>query len=371
MLPFEQTLGQCGNERHAMINFEQITDLSLGNLARFDDIIDVRSPAEFLEDHIPGAINLPVLDNEQRAEVGRTYVRESRFLARRMGAAMVSQNISRHLTEELTDKPANYRPLVYCWRGGMRSNAMGTIFSAIGWRTGIVSGGYKSWRREVVGALIDEKSDLKVLLIDGQTGAAKTDILLHAAQIGMQTLDLEGLASHRGSVFGSFPNRTQPAQKMFESQIWRQIAQFDREKPILIEAESNRIGGCFVPERLWRSMQAAPRVEICADPQVRARHLVKAYGDMIDNPEILCRGINRLRTYHSKAQLETWLQMAEGKAFEELACSLIKDHYDAVYNRTRKRRTQIDRKSIVLEDLEPPSLNRAASQIAEIAEAMV
>lgn len=350
-----------------MNNPDQTTDLSIDNLSRFDDIIDVRSPAEFEEDHLPGAISLPVLNNDERAEVGRTYVQDSRFLARRMGAALVSKNVSEHLTTALSDKPAKYRPLIYCWRGGMRSNAMATILSAIGWRTSVVSGGYRTWRRQVVEALIDDRSPLKILIIDGQTGAAKTDILNRAADFGVQTLDLEALALHRGSVFGGHHDRKQPKQKLFESLIWERISQFDPARPILIEAESNRIGQCFVPARLWRSMLAAPRVEIRAAADVRARHLVGAYEDMIDNPDVLQAAIHRLRTYHSKAMLDTWHSMARDRAFEPLALSLIEEHYDAVYNRTRRTSRDAPGDRIELEDLQVDDLSAAASQIADIA----
>jgi len=350
-----------------MASIEEISDLSPAGLARFDDILDVRSPAEFAEDRIPGAINLPVLSNEERAEVGRTYVQESRFLARRMGAALVTKNISQHLSHALKDKPADYRPLIYCWRGGMRSNAMATIFLAIGWRAGVVAGGYKTWRRRVVAGLGDDSEPFKILLIDGQTGAAKTDILNLAAECGAQGLDLEALAEHRGSAFGGFAERAQPAQKLFESLIFTEAAEWDPARPVLVEAESSRIGSCFVPARLWKSMKAAPRIEIRADARLRARHLVETYGDLTADRLALSQALDDLRRLHGKATLDAWRRLADAGDFEGFACRLIEEHYDAVYNRSRKRRTDAPLETILLDDLTPETLRRAAQRVVEIA----
>lgn len=194
---------------------EEVDDISLNSLTRHSAIIDVRSPAEFAEDHIPGALNLPVLSNEQRAEVGAIYVQDSRFRARRIGAAYVARNVAAHLDAALADRDAKFRPLIYCWRGGMRSNAMATILSQIGWRVGVLTGGYKTWRRAVVSALSDDPSPINLVLVDGQTGSAKTEILRRLSTIGVQTIDLEGLAAHKGSVFGEQSARDQPAQKLF------------------------------------------------------------------------------------------------------------------------------------------------------------
>ena len=132
-----------------MPRIEQHRALQRESLTAYSDIIDVRSPSEFAEDHIPGAMNLPVLSDTERAEVGTIYVRDSRFKARRLGAALVSANIARHLQTVLADKTSSYRPLLYCWRGGMRSNAMATVLSAIGWRVAVLERGYKAWRQEV------------------------------------------------------------------------------------------------------------------------------------------------------------------------------------------------------------------------------
>ena len=157
-----------------MAEIQHIQTTDAATLARFDMIIDARSPGEFALDHVPGAVNLPVLSNEERAEVGTIYVQESRFDARRIGAAYLARNVATHLMTALADKPGSFRPLVYCWRGGMRSNAMATILAQVGWRTAVIVGGYQSYRRTVTARLYDSEPELRVVLLDGHTGSGKT-----------------------------------------------------------------------------------------------------------------------------------------------------------------------------------------------------
>ena len=173
--------------------------------ARFDMVIDVRSPGEFAEDHVPGAVNLPVLDNAERAEVGTLYVQQSRFLARKVGGAYVARNIGGHLLGALADQPGGFRPLVYCWRGGMRSGAMAHILSQVGWRVGVLAGGYRTYRREVTTRLYDSPPGFRAVVLDGPTGSGKTEVLKRLPGLGVQVLDLEGLAEHRGSLLGALP----------------------------------------------------------------------------------------------------------------------------------------------------------------------
>lgn len=225
----------------------QLTEaVDRASLAKFDAIIDVRSPGEFAEDHVPGAENLPVLDDAERAQVGTIYVQESRFLARRIGAAHVARNIARHLETALADRPASFRPLIYCWRGGQRSNAMATILSQVGWPVSLLVGGYKTYRRVVQARLYDGEAALRFVLLDGHTGSAKTEILGRLAARGAKVLDLEGLAEHRGSLFGALAGRSQPSQKLFESRLIQALDRLDPGLPIIVEAESSKIGRAHV-----------------------------------------------------------------------------------------------------------------------------
>ncbi len=350
-----------------MKQFDKITDLSPAALDAFDDIIDVRSPSEFAEDHVPGAINLPVLDDAERAEIGEIYVQVSAFLARKRGAALVARNIARHLETALADKPKPYRPLIYCWRGGMRSGAMATILASIGWRVSVIDGGYRSWRRCVVAGFADDAPPFPVVLIDGQTGSAKTDILLKAAEKGAATLDLEGAAHHRGSIFGGFASDTQPSQKAFETRLWNDLQRLDADGPVLVEAESRMIGRRRVPDRLWRSMQAAAHIEISAPPHARAEYLVRAYADLTADPERLLRAIDRLKEHHARTEIDAWRAMAHDGAFHELAEALMTAHYDPLYARSRKKRSSgAAIETLTLDRLDAAAIDSAAERIAQI-----
>lgn len=350
-------------------SIDPVQDLRPQSLARFDAIIDVRSPSEFAEDHLPGAINLPVLDDRERAEVGTIYVQTSRFLARRIGAAKVARNIARHLDEALAGRPPDFRPLLYCWRGGMRSGAMATVLGQVGWRCGVVAGGYKAWRRGVVEALRKSDERLPLLLLDGQTGAAKTELLGLIAARGVQTIDLEALARHRGSVFGAFPDAPQPSQKLFESMLWHALAGFDPSRPVVVEAESNRIGGLILPRRLWLSMISAARIDVTAPVDARAQHLVRTYADLIADPPRLHAAIDRLKPFHSSEALDEWRAHADAQRFDVLAAALIRAHYDPLYDRARRKRGDAPRADIRLPALSHDALNAAADEIARVAAA--
>ena len=189
----------------------------------FDTIVDTRSPAEFAEDHVPGAVSCPVLDNEERARVGTIYKQVSPFDAKKLGAALVAKNIAFHLENSFQGKPKTWKPLVYCWRGGKRSGAMAHVLREVGWDAKTLEGGYKAYRRYVVDSLavLPEKFTFKV--IHGVTGSGKSRLLRALAAAGAQVLDLEELAAHRGSVLGGLPERPQPSQKMFESLLLQKL----------------------------------------------------------------------------------------------------------------------------------------------------
>ena len=331
-----------------------------------DDIVDVRSPAEFAEDHVPGAISLPVLDNNERALVGTIYVQESRFRARRIGAALVARNIARHLDEGLKDKPGSWAPLVYCWRGGQRSNAMATVLDQVGWRPSVLAGGYKTYRRRVTAALYDAEPDLRVLLLDAYTGVAKTEVLGRLEALGVQTLDLEGLAAHRGSLFGGLPGRPQPHQKGFESALLARLDRLHRARPVVVEAESSKVGELNVPPMLWKAMLAAPRIELAAPREARARYLTVAYGDIIADPAALNDTLAKLPIHFGKERLAEWRELAAAGAYTDLAAGLIEHHYDPAYERSRRKETRPCLEVVPVDDLEPADLDAAAARIAAI-----
>jgi tRNA 2-selenouridine synthase len=347
-----------------MANPDIIEDLSPASLAAFDDIIDVRSPAEFDEDHLPGAINLPVLDNDERARVGTIYVQDSPFLARRTGGAIVARNISRHIETALSDRPQGWRPLVYCWRGGQRSRAMAIVLSQVGWRVGLVLDGYKRWRREVTSGLMQDAAPLNLVLLDGGTGSGKTAVLRRLEETGAQAIDLEGLAGHRGSAFGAPPGVVQPGQKQFETRLWDSLRRFDLSRPVIVEAESNRIGRVRIPGRVWSAMQRAPRIEISAPAGERARYIATAYADLTADPERVLAAIDMLRPMHAKARIDAWIELARAAHWEALALDLVREHYDAVYARARMRWTGGDvARRISVDAVNADGVERMAAEI--------
>ncbi len=347
-----------------MANVVNITAADAANLKEFDAVIDVRSPGEFAQDHLPGAINLPVLDDEQRAQVGKIYVQESRFLARRMGAALIARNIARHLETALADKGGDFRPLVYCWRGGQRSGAMATVLAQVGWRTSCLAGGYRTYRRHVVERLYDGELAIRPVLLDGPTGSGKTDILGRLAKHGLQTLDLEGLAEHRGSLFGALPGRAQPSQKMFESRLLAAIETFDPDRPVVLEAESSKVGERMIPPALWTAMARAPRIELRAAPEARAAYLAHRYEDIAHDTAGMAAILNRLPRPPGARRLAEWLALADAGDSEVLAAELIAWHYDPAYRRSSQQQGRLNIGVVEIVDLSELGLEAAADAVA-------
>ena len=328
-----------------------------------DMIIDVRSPSEFAQDHIPGAVNLPVLSDDERALVGTIYTRESSFKARKIGAALVAQNAAAHLKGPLADMTGGWQPLVYCWRGGQRSGAFATILDQVGWRVQLLDGGYRSYRRLVVGALYDTPLPHRITLIEGGTGTAKTRLLHHLAAVGEQVVDLEGMANHRGSLFGSQLGG-QPAQKMFDTRLAQAFGKLDPNRMTWIEAESSKVGARMVPSAVWQAMCAAPRVEITAPTAARARFLSTAYRDLTEDIGRLHSQIDRLRPFHAAGTIAAWQELANNGDWVALAEALISAHYDPRYAKSIARSDKAVR-TIALEDLEDVTLLRTAQDLAQ------
>ena len=339
------------------------TDLDPRARDAFHAIIDVRSPAEFAQDHLPGAINLPVLDDAQRTAVGTTYVQTSKFLARRTGAAMVARNIANHLEGPLADRDGSFQPLVYCWRGGQRSGAMVTVMDQVGWPVTLLEGGYQTWRRQVVAGLYDAAPSLKIVLIDGPTGCGKTDVLNRLPAHGIQSLDLEGMANHRGSLFGAMPGG-QPSQKAFETRLFDAIQRLDPTRPVVVEAESSRVGDRTVPPTLWAAMGTARVITLSAPLASRARHIVETYGEIAADPDRLDRALTRLPRHHAKATIADWRAMAARGEIEPLATRLMDAHYDPAYARKVGRGDRTALGTVTLTTLDAADQERAAAAIA-------
>lgn len=331
----------------------------------YDTIIDVRSPSEFADDHIPGAINLPVLSDEERVEVGIIYKQSSPFAARKIGAALISRNIANHLDQQLGQYPSDWSPLIYCWRGGQRSGAMARICSEIGWPVHILDGGYKAYRRMVRAALTDLASQLHPVMLDGATGVGKTLILSALAKYDVQSIDLEALAVHRGSVLGSIPDQQQPSQRLFESQLLDAFMQCDMNRPVLIEAESSKIGQIHIPDGLWKKMISAPSITITADLAARVNYIMRDYDHIISDPSVLTKLVYGMVRRHGYAVTTEWSSMIKDENWPELVTHLIENHYDPAYQSSARRRKRVSLGLIHMETLTDKHIKHAAIQIAE------
>ena len=307
------------------------------DLFSFEEIIDVRSPGEYAEDHVPGAINLPVLDDEERIRIGTLHKQDSAFAAKKAGAALVSRNIARHLESHFADKPRAYRPLIYCWRGGNRSGAMATVLRAIGWKAAQLEGGYKAYRRHVIEELerLPHLFDFRVVC--GPTGVGKSRFLRALSQAGAQVLDLEDLAAHMGSVLGAYPGRPQPSQKMFESRVWDGLRRCDPLLPVFVESESKKIGNLQTPEVLLGRMRESACLNLNADIPVRVEILKGEYAHFLADPETLGHKLDCLREIQGRDQIAAWKALAQAGEWDELVAELLIKHYDPAYSRSLGR----------------------------------
>lgn len=317
---------------HGMASVEQIEDYCL-----FDEIIDVRTPAEFLDDHIPDSINCPVLDNDQRIEVGTLYKQSSPFAAKRIGAAYVSGNIAHHLHKTFFDRPKNWRPLIVCWRGGQRSGAMTYVFRRIGWDAQQLKGGYKSYRKQVVETLAELPRRISFNVICGATGSGKSRLLQALARRGEQILDLEELACHKGSVLGVLPDLPQPSQKMFETRLLATLQRLDPGRPVYVEAESRKIGTIQIPNALLETMRTGSCINIEASLEARVDFLLGDYDYFLKSPDWLNSLLDELRKLQSRKTIENWQAYANCAQWRTLVYELLEQHYDPLYLRSQNR----------------------------------
>jgi tRNA 2-selenouridine synthase len=306
----------------------------LEELDQFDEIVDARSPSEYAEDHIPGAVNLPVLDDEERARVGTIYAQESSFVAKKIGAALVSRNIAGHLERHFANKPKSYRPLVYCWRGGSRSGSLTTVLRSVGWNAAQLEGGHKAYRRAVIADLASLPGHFRFVVLCGPTGVGKSRFLRALAGLGAQVLDLEELAAHMGSVLGAYPDRPQPSQKHFESLIWHELHHLDPARPVFVESESKKIGNLHTPEALLQRMRGSECISLAADIPVRVTLLKEEYAHFLADSDRLNRRLECLIQLKGHDTIERWKGMAAEGQWDLLVRELLLSHYDPAYGRS-------------------------------------
>ena len=326
----------------------------------YSEIIDVRSESEFAEDHIPGALNRPVLNDAERAKVGTLYKQVCPFEARKVGAALVAQNIARHLENHFAAKAKDYHPLVYCWRGGQRSNSMALVLSQSGWPVTVLQGGYKTYRIYVRDQLEHLAEQFTFQVLCGLTGSGKTHILHQLSQRGVQVLDLEGLANHRGSLLGQewegklIP---QPSQKSFESKLVQKLQNFDVSQPVWMEAESNKIGQIYLPPSLWQQMKHANCVEVKLPQAARIAWLLQEYPHLITHPDLLKQKLKWLKSRYGQDKINEWYYLIDAGQWHTLVGDLLTYHYDPAYQRSLGQYYVHVERQLQILDLSQASIN--------------
>jgi tRNA 2-selenouridine synthase len=326
----------------------------------YTEIIDVRSPIEFTEDHIPGAINLPVLNDSERAEVGTIYKQINPFQARKVGASLVAKNISEHITQHFADKEKKYHPLVYCWRGGQRSLSMALVLSQIGWRVTLLEGGYKTYRAYVRQQIEELPKKFTYKILCGLTGSGKTYILRQMSERGAQVLDLENLAQHRGSLLGEeWQDKfsPQPSQKYFESLLLQQLQSFNPSQPVWIESESMKIGKIYLPTSLWEKMKQACCIEIQLPITARIKFLLQKYSHFVEYPDILKAKLEKLKYRYGWEKLNQWYQLIDAEKWELFIRDILYNHYDPTYRKSIQRHFSNIKQVRYLYDLSNKSIN--------------
>lgn len=338
---------------------------TVSDLLTFDEIIDARSPSEYAEDHIPGAINLPVLNDCERERVGTLYKQVSSFEAKKIGAALVSRNIAQYLEGYLANKPKSYRPLVYCWRGGSRSGSLTHILQKIGFGAVQLDGGYKAYRRHVIAELVHLPAQLNYRVVCGPTGSGKSRLLQALAQDGAQVLDLEAMAAHRGSLLGALPNQPQPSQKSFESAIWYALTRFDPARPVFVESESKKIGALRIPDTLLVAMRASSCVRLEVPLAARVQLLVEDYAHFLLDSALINTQLSHLVTLRGNDTVQAWQELANQHSWVELVSSLLTQHYDPAYLRSLSNNypTEASDLSFSTADLSFAGLQLLAQQI--------
>lgn len=336
----------------------------LARLDDFDTIIDARSPSEYALDHLPNAINCPVLDDQQRITVGTMYKQVGAFEAKKVGAAMVSKNIGYHIETLWLDKPRDWKPLIYCWRGGNRSGSMATVLAKIGWPVVQLDGGYKAFRG-AINTQLEQTPELDFRVICGTTGSGKTRLLDTLEAIGAQVLDLEQLAAHRGSVLGNIPCQPQPSQKAFETSIWDRLRRYDPSLPVFVEAESRKVGGLRVPGALMERMRASPCISMQVAREDRVKLLIEDYQHFACNAPALNAQLEFLVQLHGRERIERWQSMANAGEMPALVDELLVDHYDPAYLKSIHRNfIQFEKATeLALPDISPESFVAAASKL--------
>jgi tRNA 2-selenouridine synthase len=336
--------------------------LGIREFSTYALVIDARTAHEYREDHIPGAINLPVVDDAEFAEVGIAHGRDP-HAAYLIGAEYVARNLATHIRDHISKCRPGDRILVYCFRGGKRSRAWVDTLRAIGFETDVIEGGwkrYRSWVRHGLASLAP-RFDYRVL--SGMTGCGKTRLLHALEHEGNQVLDLEGLASHRGSLLGALPGDPQPSQKMFDSLLLDRLRRFDLARPVWVEAESRKIGNIQLPPELLDAMRKTLHLQLYVPIDERVRLLREDYAHLADDPMAMVERLSPLKPMVGGEELALWQSLAKNGQVDELCRRLLLHHYDPSYGRSRQRSHSEAGTTIELPAMDSVSLATAAADL--------
>lgn len=312
----------------------------LQRLDEFDTVIDARSEGEYAEDHLPSAVNWPTLNNDERRDIGTLYKQVNAFEAKKRGAAIAARNIAAHIDREVIDKPKDWRPVAYCWRGGQRSGSLSTILGHIGFRVTLVEGGYKAFRAAMLLDINRLVATFDWRVICGTTGSGKTRLLQALSHEGAQVLDLEALANHRSSVLGAIPGLLQPTQKRFDTLIWDALRHLDPLRPVFIESESKKVGNVAVPMSLIEAMRKSPCLNLVLPDASRVALLMEDYDFFVKDTEYFCDRLHILTEFRGKVVVENWKSSVRAGDIEPVVQALLTEHYDPVYIQSMKRNFQ-------------------------------
>ncbi len=303
--------------------------------------IDVRSPGEFASGHIPGAINVALFDDAQRAEVGTMYKQVGRPQAVVRGLQLVGSKADQ-LLKSVQTTGVGPEIVVHCWRGGMRSEGVAWFLEACGFQPQRLRGGYQAFRRAAHHSFADPK---RIIILAGPTGAGKTQLLWSLRESGQQVIDLEQLAGHRGSAFGGISRPPQPTVEQFENDLFMQWRELDPDRPVWIECESQGIGRVFVPQGVWAQMSSAPAIFVEVDRQQRLEFLVTQYGGLPKDELAIAAG--KLRKRFGGARLQSALEALEQDDLHTFA-EIALQYYDKAYSRSLEKHPRSSINSIQL-----------------------
>jgi tRNA 2-selenouridine synthase len=297
-------------------------------------LIDVRTPKEYAAETIPGSVNIPVLLDNERVEVGTAYKQISKEKAKELGVEFISKRLP-EVFQEINNLNKKYKKLVFlCARGGMRSGSMTSLFSSLGYKCSKLTDGYKGYRKFISEDLIRVNSGIKYIVLHGRTGVGKTKVLQQLEAKGYSVLDLEKYADHKGSIFGAIGEKRKQSQKRFESLIYEHLRE-NQHNYVLVESESKRIGDVYLPDTISDSMKDGLHLFLDTSLDHRVKILMEDYADASEESILNC--INFLKKYLGKEKTENYSELTKSKNYAQLAGELVVDYYDPLYEKSIKK----------------------------------